>query len=124
MKKLNCPNCGKELIPLEPFSDGNTHEFWCDDCNIDITITMNANDKKRDVKPGDIFRHFKGHIIVVLTVATHTETGEKFVIYTNEGKKVFARPYDMFMSEVDKEKYPDVEQKYRFKKIGHSRVAE
>lgn len=37
MKKISCPKCGKELIRLEPFDEG-TCEFWCDDCNIDITI--------------------------------------------------------------------------------------
>lgn len=40
MKKCNCPECGKELIRLEPFENG-VYEFWCDDCNIDIVITKN-----------------------------------------------------------------------------------
>lgn len=40
MKKLNCPVCNKELLRLEPFEEG-VFEFWCDDCNIDITITKN-----------------------------------------------------------------------------------
>lgn len=40
MKKINCPKCGKELIRLEPYEEG-VYEFWCDDCNIDITIEEN-----------------------------------------------------------------------------------
>jgi transposase-like protein len=40
MKKCNCPECGKELIRLEPFVNG-VYEFWCDDCNIDIVIIKN-----------------------------------------------------------------------------------
>ena len=60
---------------------------------------------------------------ILYTGATHTETKERLVVYralySNEEMgveyyQVFARPYDMFMSEVDHEKYPDVKQKYRF----------
>ena len=40
MNKCNCPNCDKELIRLEPFEIG-IYDFWCDTCNIDITITKN-----------------------------------------------------------------------------------
>lgn len=96
---------------------------------------------------GDIVKHFKREIITaeqlefdenlylyrVLNFAKHTETGETFVIYESlyNGKvigcdvhcgDVFARPMDMFMSEVDHEKYPDIKCEYRFetveKKIG------
>ena len=44
MKKINCPKCGKELIRLEPYGE-NVYEFWCDDCNIDITIEDNEEDE-------------------------------------------------------------------------------
>lgn len=40
MNKINCPKCGKELIRLEPYEEG-VYEFWCDDCNLDITVTNN-----------------------------------------------------------------------------------
>lgn len=66
------------------------------------------------------------YLYKILNIATHTETKEKLVIYkalyTNEEmgvhiNDVFARPYDMFMSEVDHTKYPDIKQKYRFEPV-------
>lgn len=79
---------------------------------------MNTKNEERVVKAGERYRHFKGNIYEVIAIAIHTETEEKFVIYKNVNlEKVCARPYDMFISEVDHEKYPDVTQKYRFEKI-------
>lgn len=69
----------------------------------------------REIKPG-IYRHFKGNLYQVHYIATHTETGEKCVVYTAMygNFEHFIRPYDMFASEVDHEKYPDCKYKYRF----------
>lgn len=75
--------------------------------------------------PGSKWRHFKGTVATVITVAKHSETGEPLVIYecsgnagrTNHEDGVYARPLAMFLSEVDRDKYPDAGQKYRLERI-------
>ena len=72
----------------------------------------------REVKAGQMYKHFKGTIHKVICIAKHSETGEDMVVYTHEdNNEIWARPIDMFLSEVDHEKYPDVKQKYRFELI-------
>ena len=83
---------------------------------------------ERDILVGDIVQHFKRewvssetseYLYKVLAFAQHTETGEKLVVYQQlyGDYLVYVRPYEMFMSEVDREKYPKIRQKYRFEKI-------
>lgn len=75
---------------------------------------------ERYVVVGGIYRHFKGGLYLVENVVTHTETGEKLVVYINieNASQGWARPYDEFMSKVDREKYPDAGQTYRFELEG------
>jgi len=69
---------------------------------------------------GDIYRHFKGKLYeIVECPVIHTETNEEYVCYRAlyGHYDVYIRPLEMFMGEVDKSKYPDVEQKFRFELI-------
>ena len=84
---------------------------------------------ERGIKPGSFVRHFKRELVAdqqsmdylyrIIADATHTETGERLVIYQGlyPPFKVCARPYEMFMSEVDREKYPSIKQRWRFEAV-------
>lgn len=66
---------------------------------------------------GEKYKHFKiGKIVTIIGISRHTETEEISVVYEYEGH-IWNRPLEMFMSEVDKGKYPNVEQKYRFELV-------
>lgn len=69
-----------------------------------------------ELKKNGIYKHFKGDYYLVEDVAIHSETKEKYVVYRSlyGESELYIRPYEMFLSKVDKEKYPNVEQEYRF----------
>lgn len=96
------------------------HESF--DWALDFISKMRPN---RELDEYSHWKHFKGTLATIITVAKDSETGEEMVVYkctgnhgqTNHTDGVYVRPMKMFLSEVDHEKYPDVKTKYRFTKV-------
>lgn len=73
-------------------------------------------DIMNELKVNRVYKHFKGDYYLIVDIAKHSETKEEYVVYRKlyEDGSLWIRPLDMFLSEVDHEKYPEVKQKYRF----------
>jgi hypothetical protein len=89
--------------------------------------------ESREFKRGDIVKHFKretvdhstsNYLYKIIGVATHTETHETMMVYQAlyGDFQLYVRPYYMFISKVDKEKYPNIKQEYRFEKAELNRI--
>ncbi len=87
---------------------------------------MNIQEHVNCMKNGMIgyrYKHFKGATYIVTDLAVNSETEEIMVVYKNfsDPSQVWVRPLDMFISKVDSEKYPDVKQEFRFKRIDNEK---
>lgn len=80
---------------------------------------MSESTETRELKIHGIYRHFKGRYYLVEEVARHSETTEEYVVYRRlyGDNALWIREKNMFLSEVDHEKYPEVKQKWRFELV-------
>lgn len=98
----------EEVRGLEPWELAEKVKGWNDSADSGIP------------ESGEIWHHFKGNNYKIICTAEHTETDENFVVHTSlSNGKNYIRPLDMFMSVVDKKKYPYAEQKFRFERTGY-----
>lgn len=110
-----------ESTNIEDWDDDNPLNFENCDLSYCSQYFKNSNNGKYFDRPlpeaGQKYRHFKiGKIVTIVGISRHTETEEVSVVYNYEGQ-IWNRPLEMFMSEVDRRKYPNVSQKYRFELV-------
>ena len=110
-----------ESTNIEDWDDDNPLNFENCDLSYCSQYFKNSNNSKNFDRPlpkaGQKYRHFKiGKIVTVIGISRHTETEEVSVVYDYE-ENIWNRPLEMFMSEVDRRKYPNVSQKYRFELV-------
>ena len=125
MKTINLTDEELEMLQDELFSLIGDEEALSGDTDYikELKALYRKLSSRPAPKPLEIYKHFKGNYYIILAVGHHSETKEKMVVYYDTSGKNSTiddpciRPLDMFMSEVDHEKYPDVEQKYRFEKV-------
>lgn len=121
LRQFLCANRHMHIEEAElPITDENVLiDENCDlaDCQKYFNNEISTGMTSREVKVGETYRHFKGKTVKVIAISQDSEVPGRFnVVYTCE-TGCFNRPYDMFISEVDHKKYPNVEQKYRFEKV-------
>lgn len=114
---ITCKDCFAEISRNKNLHDDALNEVveawnkrYADEC---------FNQRAAYVKPGNTFKHFKGYFVMIDSISQHTETGETMVNYhhitdAEPIDKIWSRPMSMFLSKVDRSKYPDVKQEYRF----------
>ena len=131
MKTLNLTDEELEMLQDELFSIIGDEEALSGDTDYIKELKAlhrKLSDKKiREIReiprPNDVYRHFKGNYYTIVAVGHYSESGERMVVYYDMSGMSSSiddpciRPLEMFMSEVDYEKYPDVKQKYRFEKV-------
>ena len=106
---------------------GNSVRLWKREIT-EPPLWQKVDNMENRFRPGDIVQHFKRetlsdadreankYLYEIVGVAVHSETREPMMVYRAlyDDKGMYVRPLDMFLSEVDREKYPDIKQKYRF----------
>ena len=113
---ITCDNCFCELSRNKKLHEDATADVinaW------NRRYTDEAYDQRAAyVKQGNMFRHFKGMVVMIDFISQNTETGDIMVNYHHLGpekdSQIWSRPLDMFLSKVDRTKYPDADQEYRF----------